>query len=308
MVLYHEYREVVVLLYLDDVLAELLRLLRVHAGRRLVEEQQLRARREGAGNLEPALYAVGQRARDLVLQMVEALLGEELHGLLPHALLLLRVEAKRGGEDVLLGAHVLRDEHVIQHAQRGEEADVLEGARDAELGYLVRRRRYDFVREGVGVNGLGVGDALRGGLVEFGLQRGLFGLVALGGYGLEGLGVVLALVGGGVERAVLAEIFLGHLAARVVADYRLAHELYAPVGGLVDAGHAVEGRRLARAVGAYEGDYLALIHLYREVVDGDDAAELHGDVLHAQDVLTHWRRPPFRYFPRRPFCRRRRGA
>ena len=106
--------------------------------------------------------------------------------------------------------------------------------------------------------------------------------------------------------AQLRPLGFAHLALRVVADDGVAHELYASVRGLVYARDAVEGSGLSCAVGAYEGDDLALVDLDGEVVDGDYAAELHGDVFHAQDVfnvLTHWRRPPFRLLWRRSFCR-----
>ena len=75
----------------------------------------------------------------------------------------------------------------------------------------------------------------------------------------------------------------------------LPSKLNLAVGRLVDAGDAVEGRGLAGAVGADEGHYLAAVDLQREVVDGDDAAELHGDVLHVQDVFNlfaHFAAPP----------------
>ena len=124
--------------------------------------------------------------------------------------------------------------------------------------------------------------------------------------GGDGVRVVLSVVGGGVELGVLAEIFLRHLSLRMIADDGVTHELYASVRGLVYARDAVEGSGLSCAVGAYEGDDLALVDLDGEVVDGNYAAELHGDVFHAQDVfnvLTHWRRPPFRLLWRRSFCR-----
>ena len=35
-----------------------------------------------------------------------------------------------------------------------------------------------------------------------------------------------------------------------------------------------------------------MTHAISEVVDGDDAAELHRDILHAEDVLTHLLCPP----------------
>ena len=54
-----------------DELGELVRLLRVHAGSRLVEHQELRMRRQRAGDLQPALLAVGQRRRQLVLHILQ---------------------------------------------------------------------------------------------------------------------------------------------------------------------------------------------------------------------------------------------
>ena len=115
MVLYHEHGQVVRVLYLHDELAQLLSLLRVHARGGLVQQQQLRLRGQRAGYLQPALYAVGQAARDLVLQVAEVLLFKQGHGLLLHPALLRAVRAEGGGEHVLLCAHVLGYEHVLQH-------------------------------------------------------------------------------------------------------------------------------------------------------------------------------------------------
>ena len=229
---------------------------------------------------------------------------------------------------------------VVQHAQRGKQADVLEGASDAEIGDLVRRRRKDPVRHGVGVHAPDELYAVGRPLVEpveqlsarlgvGGLDFRLFGLgpgverfslflvllrVELPDHSVLGRGdlrgalrvqfgergervrVVEAVIVCGVALRVLAEVLLCHLPARVVADDGLAHEFYAPVSGLVYAGDAVERGRLPRAVRAYQGDDFAPVHLEREVAHGDDAAELHGHIFHADDVfnvLTHWRRPPF---------------
>ena len=60
-------------------LAQLLGLLRVHARGRLVEQQQLRVRRQRARDLEPALVAVGQVHRELAV----ALEADEVQQLAP---------------------------------------------------------------------------------------------------------------------------------------------------------------------------------------------------------------------------------
>ncbi len=122
--------------FVDEV-GQLLGLLRIHAGGRLVQQQQLGLGGQGPGDLQPALKAVGQRAGHLVLQVEQTLLLQQGHGLLPHPLLLAAVEAKGGGEDVLLGPHVLGDQYVVKHRQGGEQTDILEGAGDAQLGDLV---------------------------------------------------------------------------------------------------------------------------------------------------------------------------
>ena len=88
---------------------------------------------------------------------------------------------------------------------------------------------------------------------------------------------------------VFARVELFHLAARETFDDWLAVELDLAVRGLVDARDAVERGRFAGAVRADERDDLALVHLEVQVVDGDDAAELHGGVFHLQKrfLLTH---------------------
>ena len=62
-----------------DQAHQLERLLRIHAGRRLVEQQQLRLGRQRARDLEPALAAVRQAGRRLVGHRVELEDLEQLH-------------------------------------------------------------------------------------------------------------------------------------------------------------------------------------------------------------------------------------
>ena len=54
---------------------------------------------------------------------------------------------------------------------------------------------------------------------------------------------------------------------------------------LVEAGDAVEDRGLARAVGADERGDVAAPGLEGEVVDGDEAAEAHREMLYVEDGI-----------------------
>ena len=105
--------------------------------------------------------------------------------------------------------------------------------------------------------------------------------------------------GVGVLPGVLALVELAHLALGVVFHDLLPPVPHRAVGGLVHAGDDVEGRSLARAVGADQGDDLPLAYLQIHVVHGDDAAELHGDILQTKDLLTHFAASFFFDFPER---------
>ena len=73
----------------------------------------------------------------------------------------------------------------------------------------------------------------------------------------------------------------------MVAHDALAVEADAAVGGGVHAGNDVERGGLSRAVGSDKGHDLALVDLQAQVIHGDHAAELHGDILNRQNVLAH---------------------
>ena len=118
---------------------------------------------------------------------------------------------------------------------------------------------------------------------------------------LEGAGDALPgdLVGGeadhaGVFAVVLPLIHGLHLALGVVFHDDLPRQAHPAVGGLVDTGDAVEGGGFAGAIGADEGHDLPLVDLHGQVVDGHYTAELHGDVLQAQHILSHCAHQPFR--------------
>ena len=127
---------------LADEVRHLGRLARIHAGHRLVEQQEPGARRERTRDLEPTLLAVRQVLGQLVAAIGQA---DELE----------RGERVRG-DPPLLGPHPHRAEQrptqlgarpavaaharVVERAHVAEEPDVLEGARHAEWGDAVRRQ------------------------------------------------------------------------------------------------------------------------------------------------------------------------
>jgi len=255
-----------------DELGELVRLLRIHAGSRLVEHQELRMRRQRAGDLQPALLAVGQAGGQLVLHILQTHHLQKLQhlGALPR--LLLAVAAERGGEHVAAAAHVLGDEHVVEHRLGLPQADILEGTRHAQRRDLIRRGRQHMVGKRIAIQRL----------LAF-LPR------------LQRLVVQLLLRGeaSGVHIGVLALVLLLHLTGGMVADDALLVEAHPAVGGGVHAGDHIERRGLAGTVGADEGDDLVLVYFQVQVVHGHHAAKLHGGVFNGQYILAHLERTSF---------------
>ena len=149
---------------LHDKVGQLLCLLRVHAGRRLIEQQQLRFRRERTCDLEAALESVRKARCDIILVRIEALLSQKLLGLCPHARLFLPVQAQRRAEDIVLRTEMLGDEDVIEDRQIREEADVLEGPGDAELRDGIRSVPTEITAvelHGAGGRGIDAGDTVK---------------------------------------------------------------------------------------------------------------------------------------------------
>ena len=161
---------------------------------------------------------------------------------------------------------MLGDQHVVKHRLGLPQADVLEGTRHAQLGDDVGRGRQNTVGEGELV------------------PRLLLRLPRLQRLVLQGF---LRREVGGVHLRVLALVGLLHLPGGVIADDALLVKGHAAIGGGVHAGDDVEGRGLTGAVGADQRHDLALVHLQVQVVHGHHAAELHGDIFHGQNVLTH---------------------
>ncbi len=113
----------------------------IQAGRGLVEAEQDGIGAHGAGDLEPALCAVGQLAGRVVGAVGEADLVQPVLGELdrprfsPRAI---AADAEHAEEGHARGEHqrvVLGDEQVLQHRHALEQADVLEGA--GHLGLAV---------------------------------------------------------------------------------------------------------------------------------------------------------------------------
>ena len=126
---------------MEDEAHHVFGLLGVHARGGLVEEEQHGVERQRPGQLHALLQAVGQRADDLVANILKLQEIDDLaldRGAV--GLLLARrpavVETARQHAGAQM--HVAADLHVVEHAHAAEERDVLEGAGDPELGPLVR--------------------------------------------------------------------------------------------------------------------------------------------------------------------------
>src|SRR5690606_2982043 len=72
------------------------------------------------------------------------------------------------------------------------------------------------------------------------------------------------------------------------AVYRLAVHGNDAGGRLVETAHAIEYRGLARAVGANDGEDLVLMNVELHPVDGQEAAEAHGEIRDLQQDLAHY--------------------
>jgi hypothetical protein len=84
------------------------------------------------------------------------------------------------------------------------------------------------------------------------------------------------------DEAHLGGAVAGSLGVRELVD-RLAVDDYAAAIDLVEAGEAIQKRRLARAGGSHHGDELAVRHLQVEPVQGDDVVG--AGAVHLADAL-----------------------
>ncbi|MGY3585120.1 hypothetical protein ACVIF9_003797 [Bradyrhizobium sp. USDA 4350] len=113
----------------------------IEAGRRLVEQDQLRLRAQRARQLDHLAHAVRQPRDQLVAVRLE--IEEFDHLLDPAAMRLLAGPDARQEQEFLPelggGMAVAADQQIAQHGRILEQLDVLEGARDAEPGNVVGR-------------------------------------------------------------------------------------------------------------------------------------------------------------------------
>ena len=159
---------------LDDVLHEFRSLGRVHAGGRLVEQQQFGVGGKRADDLQTTLSAVRQRSGLLVCQMLHIKDGQQLHGALVSSLLVLpiRRQAQHALKTGIALLVVQTDLDVVLHRHGVEQANVLECTGNTHAVDLVDRLAR-------GVLAVEQDGAVRG-LVHLGEQvedRGLAGAV-----------------------------------------------------------------------------------------------------------------------------------
>ena len=207
-------------------------LLGVHAGCRLVQEQEFGVGGKGAGDLQSSLQTVGEAGRQFVLEGFQTLFHQKIHGLLAHALLLFQIGAQDGGEDVLFCPHMFGGQNIFKYGHALPETDVLESTRNPQLCDLIRCGGQD----------------------------------------------VLA----GISILVLSLVDFDVFPAGVGADHGLSHKLDQAVGGLIDTCDTVERCGLSGSVGADERDDLSFGNIQCQVVDRNDAAELHGHIFQMQ--------------------------
>ena len=120
---------------LRDVLHQLLRLVRVHARRRFIQQQQRRIGGQCADDFQAALRAVGQAARLMIGQILHIENAQQVERALVHFALAAPIprHAENAGKHAVAHLIVQADAHVVLHGHIVEQPDVLECAGDAQL-------------------------------------------------------------------------------------------------------------------------------------------------------------------------------
>ncbi len=130
----------IVIVDVEDVARHVLLFLEVHAGHRLVEQQQVRLHRQRAAKLDALLQAVSQppdrHAADLLdLEEVDDLLDAvAVLDLLFHR----RAMPQQLPEEPAVHLQRAAGHDVVERGHAAKQRHVLEGARDAALGRIVR--------------------------------------------------------------------------------------------------------------------------------------------------------------------------
>ena len=124
-----------------DQLAEPVDLGVIEAAGRLVEQQQLRPRRERARQLDALLQPERQVGDAAVRDIGEVEKLDQLPGDVGERLLLAPRPGKlqRIGEEIGAAERMAADAHIVEHRHGAEQREVLERAADADVGDAVRR-------------------------------------------------------------------------------------------------------------------------------------------------------------------------
>ena len=132
-VLHEEDRHLPLLVDLADVAGHVLALLEVHPRGRLVEQEQLRLHRQRARHFHPLAHPVGQQRDGLEAVRLKLHEFDDLLAAAPVCDLLAPrlAQPRRAGEETRVHEVMAAEQHVLEHGERAEQAEVLEGARDA---------------------------------------------------------------------------------------------------------------------------------------------------------------------------------
>ena len=136
-VLDHHHRHAELFVEIDDVAGHVLLLFEVHAGHRLVEQDQLRLQRHGARQFDALAQAVGEGAGGSLAHRLQV---EEVDDLFDLAAMFeffaprAGQPIQRAGQEIVLQQMVAADHDVVEHAHVVEQRQVLKGAPDAERG------------------------------------------------------------------------------------------------------------------------------------------------------------------------------
>ena len=111
----------------------------VHTGSRLVEQQNLRRRRQSAGDLELPLLAVGQIFRFGLCMLLQIKDRQQIHRAFGHGTLFLPVggKAQNPRQSGIFHLVVHRYSHVVQNRNILKQANVLEGTGNSAAGHIV---------------------------------------------------------------------------------------------------------------------------------------------------------------------------
>ncbi|KPY14740.1 Uncharacterized protein ALO55_05763 [Pseudomonas savastanoi pv. phaseolicola] len=123
-----------------DELTHLVLLFGIHSGHRLVQQQQTRFRRQGAGQFDTFLQAIGKFAHQCMAPRVDA---QKLnHPLGMPALFVVFGRCPTDAQHLLKPGtapfEIAPGQHVVQHTHALEQGDILKSTGDTALGRLVR--------------------------------------------------------------------------------------------------------------------------------------------------------------------------